>query len=293
MNNITLILYVATGLSALFWFADLLYFKPGRKQALKNAEISHRIPLTRKEKEAIMNSNGFISSIASCFPVLFVVLIVRSFCYEPFRIPSASMMPTLLRGDFVIVEKFRYGLRNPLNNETWIKTSSPQRGEIVVFKYPEDTKIDYIKRIIGLPGDTVVFNKGELFIKPAGESNYTRISAVEDPASQQMWTAVNLSYTSEHGLTGTEDLLGYKHKIMHDSSANIVEKFYVQGDRHYGEWVVPEGSYFVMGDNREHSRDSRFWGFVPDKYLVGRAVGIWFSGTFDSGIRIDRLGGLE
>lgn len=293
MNTITLILYVATGLTAVFWFLDLLIFKPKRKVALKQAEISHSIPLTRKEKEVIMNSDGLLSSIASCFPVLFVVLVVRSFAYEPFRIPSASMMPTLLRGDFVIVEKFRYGLRNPITNNVWINTSSPKRGDIVVFKYPEKPEIDYIKRIIGLPGDAIMFKGGELFIKPNGESEYKHITYVQDPDSLQVWNKRNPEHLSEYGMTGTENLLGYEHKIMHDKTSRPPEMFFVQGNRPYGEWVVPEGHYFAMGDNRENSRDSRFWGFVPDKNLVGRAVGIWFSGTMDAGIRIDRLGGLE
>lgn len=293
MNTITLILYVATGLTAVFWFLDLLIFKPKRKVALKQAEISHSIPLTRKEKEAIMNSDGLLSSIASCFPVLFVVLVVRSFAYEPFRIPSASMMPTLLRGDFVIVEKFSYGLRNPITNNVWINTSSPKRGDIVVFKYPEKPEIDYIKRIIGLPGDAIMFKGGELFIKPNGESEYKHITYVQDPDSLQVWNKRNPEHLSEYGMTGTENLLGYEHKIMHDKTSRPPEMFFVQGNRPYGEWVVPEGHYFAMGDNRENSRDSRFWGFVPDKNLVGRAVGIWFSGTMDAGIRIDRLGGLE
>lgn len=293
MNTITLILYVATGLTAVFWFLDVLIFKPKRKVALKQAEISHSIPLTHKEKEAIMNSDGLLSSIASCFPVLFVVLVVRSFAYEPFRIPSASMMPTLLRGDFVIVEKFRYGLRNPITNNVWINTSSPKRGDIVVFKYPEKPEIDYIKRIIGLPGDAIMFKGGELFIKPNGESEYKHITYVQDPDSLQVWNKRNPEHLSEYGMTGTENLLGYEHKIMHDKTSRPPEMFFVQGNRPYGEWVVPEGHYFAMGDNRENSRDSRFWGFVPDKNLVGRAVGIWFSGTMDAGIRIDRLGGLE
>ncbi len=293
MNTVTLVLYGATALTAVLWLLEMFVLKPKRKEALRQAEISQSVPLTRREKEEIVNGNGALTSLAGCFPVLFAVLLIRSFLCEPFRIPSASMMPTLLRGDFVLVQKFSYGIRNPVTNRVLIETSSPARGDVVVFKYPVDPGIDYIKRVIGLPGDTVFFAKGELMIREKGSSEIKRITAVEDAPEAQRWNRPNALYPSEFGLTGTEDLLGVRHKIMRDSSARIVEPFYVQKEDAYGEWTVPENTYFVMGDNREHSRDSRFWGFVPDEYLIGRAFCIWFSGTMDSGIRFDRLGGLR
>ncbi|MBQ4488336.1 MAG: signal peptidase I [Ruminobacter sp.] len=293
MNTITLVIYILTAVTAILWFTDLLVLRPQRKAELKNVEGSREVPLTKEEKEEILNPGGFFYSLASCFPVLLVVLVIRTFAYEPFRIPSASMMPTLLRGDFVLVEKFRYGLRNPVTNKIWIETSSPARGDIVVFKYPEDPKIDYIKRIIGLPGDKVVFERGELFIQAAGSSELVKVHADVNPEDKQLWKNFNSNYPSEYGITGTENLLGYSHQIMRDFSVRITDKFFVQNGRSHGEWVVPEGSYFVMGDNREHSRDSRFWGFVPDDYLIGRAVGIWLSFTSDDGLRVGRLGGLK
>lgn len=291
MNIITLILVIATVVSGIVWFIDLLFLKKNRKKLLKKRESESPVPLTRAEKKEILELNGFLGSIAGCFPILLVVFLVRSFAYEPFRIPSASMMPTLLRGDFVLVEKFAYGIRNPFNNEVWFENKDPEYGDIVVFKYPEDISIDYIKRIVGLPGDRVIVDGDSLYIK---RKDSTQLELISDKVSkEQLYMDFNPLYPSEYGKMFDEDLFGIKHKVMFDSSVRILEPFYVQDNHAYGEWEVPEDSYFAMGDNRNHSRDSRYWGFVPKKNLVGRAFCIWFSFTLDDKVRFGRIGGLK
>ena len=184
----------------------------------------------------------------SFFPVLLFVLLIRSFVFEPFRIPSGSMMPTLLQGDFIFVKKFSYGLRLPVTETKVIETGNPQRGDVIVFRLPADPSVNYIKRVIGLPGDEIVFERQRLTIN--GET-------------------VDLKRAPEASLAApvfVEDLDGRLHDIL------VTNPQFSTRD---GTYRVPDGQYFVMGDNRDRSKDSRFIGAIPEKYLVGEAVRIW------------------
>ena len=184
----------------------------------------------------------------SFFPVLVFVLVIRSFIFEPFRIPSGSMKPTLVVGDFIFVKKFSYGLRLPVTETKIIETSEPERGDVVVFRLPSDPKINYIKRVVGLPGDEVSYERHRLTIN--GKS-------------------VDLSPNGEifeNAPVYLEDLDGRVHEILiHDPGHSKQD----------GMYVVPEGEYLMMGDNRDRSKDSRYIGTIPEKYLVGEAVRVW------------------
>ena len=198
----------------------------------------------------------------SFFPVLAVVLVVRSFIAEPYRIPSGSMMPNLLIGDFILVNKFSYGLRLPVTNTKVIPTWEPQRGDVVVFKPPHDPDQNWIKRIIGLPGDRVAYHGDTLFINGEAMSYQFKGQYVGKGPGAGMSGASLL----------VEDLPGREHTVL---------EWVGQGDmRGQGEWDVPQGQYFVMGDNRDGSEDSRFWTqthFLPDTLLRGKAFVIWFN----------------
>ena len=184
----------------------------------------------------------------SFFPVLLFVLIIRSFIFEPFRIPSGSMMPTLLEGDFIFVKKFAYGLRLPVAETKVVETGSPKRGDVIVFRLPSDPSINYIKRVIGLPGDKIVYERQRLTIN--GETMDLQMDA-DDSFDVPVYV---------------EDLDGRLHDILVTNS---------QMSTRDGTYRVPKGHYFVMGDNRDRSRDSRFIGAIPEKFLVGEAVRIW------------------
>jgi signal peptidase I len=184
----------------------------------------------------------------SFFPVLLFVLVIRSFVFEPFRIPSGSMMPTLLEGDFIFVKKYAYGLRLPVSETKIIETGEPQRGDVVVFRLPSDPSVNYIKRVVGLPGDTVVYERHRLTIN--GE--VIPLDSTDRIFGQR---AVYL-----------EDLDGRVHDIL------VTSPEFSARD---GTYRVPEGQYFMMGDNRDHSKDSRYIDSIPEKYLVGEAVRIW------------------
>ncbi|MDC9724419.1 MAG: signal peptidase I [Gammaproteobacteria bacterium] len=206
----------------------------------------------------------------SFFPIILVVLVIRSFIAEPFRIPSASMLPTLHIGDFILVNKFSYGVRLPVLNTKVIAIGEPERGDVVVFRYPKNPQVDYIKRVIGLPGDTVgYFNKtvyinGNKVAQDVKEKDINLISLV--PARNEL---------------RFEQLTELGHDILVDPDRRLIE----------GEAVVPAGEYFVMGDNRDNSNDSRFWGTVPEENLVGKAFFIWMSWDWNSGgIVWNRLG---
>ncbi|NIA27649.1 MAG: signal peptidase I [Desulfobulbaceae bacterium] len=184
----------------------------------------------------------------SFFPVLLFVLIIRSFVFEPFRIPSGSMMPTLIQGDFIFVQKYAYGLRLPVTETKIIETGEPKRGDVVVFRLPSDPSINYIKRIVGLPGDEIVYERHRLIIN--GET----VELVRDAEASNEEPRFN-------------EVLGEReHDILIRNPAYSVRD---------GVYRVPKGQYFVMGDNRDNSKDSRFIGAVPERYLVGEAVRIW------------------
>jgi signal peptidase I len=204
----------------------------------------------------------------SFFPIFLIVLILRSFLVEPFRIPSGSMIPTLLIGDFILVNKYDYGIRLPLINEKIIEIGSPKRGDVVVFRYPNDPSTPFIKRVVGLPGDKVVYRNRELFINDEKVEHHV------------IGTYVGMKSAATH--TGAklieEDLLGRNHQIL----------LTMNGQNPSFSDVVPPNSYFVLGDNRDNSRDSRYWGFVPDKNLVGRAFMIWMN--WDRGPTLSRIG---
>ncbi|ALN57063.1 MULTISPECIES: signal peptidase I [Lysobacter] len=205
------------------------------------------------------------------FPVLFVVLILRSFIAEPFRIPSNSMMPTLLTGDFILVNKFTYGLRLPISNQKVLPMGEPARGDVVVFRPPHHPEQDWIKRIIGLPGDKISYRDGRLTVN--GEPvPYTPIGTYQGRGKGvEMTGAQELS----------EQIGNHVHRILLRTESPLLD----QGE---GDWVVPKGEYFVMGDNRDNSEDSRYWGFLPEQNLRGRAFLIWMN--FDEGVDFSRIG---
>jgi signal peptidase I len=207
----------------------------------------------------------------SFFPVVLIVLLLRSFLAEPFRIPSASMMPTLLIGDFILVNKFTYGIKLPVINTKIIEMNKPARGDIVVFRYPKDPSVDYIKRVIGLPGDKITYDEKKLTV------NGQAVSYKSLGFYQGIGQGVDM--------TGAEQLLenltGVEHNILIRHGVSSAE----------GSYIVPEGQYFVMGDNRDNSNDGRYWGFVPEENLVGKAFFIWMSWDWqDKGVGFSRIG---
>ena len=207
----------------------------------------------------------------SFFPVLLAVLVLRSFVLEPFRIPSGSMLPTLEIGDFILVNKFAYGLRLPVAHTKILETSKPQRGDVVVFRFPNNPDIDYIKRLIGVPGDVVEWDNKNL-----------RVNGVDLPrVAVGQYNALDQNNGVHATFRLTEDLLGISHDIL------VVPN--TGGSR--GSITVPEGSYFMMGDNRDMSHDGRAWGLVPEANLVGKATYVWMHANFGGdGFKPSRIG---
>ncbi|HSI43829.1 MAG TPA: signal peptidase I [Methylotenera sp.] len=233
------------------------------------------ILVLRKNRAAGAQEPIVVEYAKSFFPVILVVFMVRSFIVEPFKIPSGSMMPTLLSGDFILVNKFTYGLRVPLLNNTFFEMNHPKRGDVFVFHYPPEPSTDYIKRVVGLPGDKIRYQDKHLIIngKPL---------AVEDAGDYEyVMSGLNIVVARKY----SEQLGDVKHDILvHDVIGNYEPDTIGAKFANNEEIEVPAGHYLAMGDNRDNSSDSRVWGFVPENNLVGKAFFIWMN--FDKGSRI-------
>lgn len=243
--NIGLILVIATLIMGVVLLIDKLF--------LARRRSGNKLPL-------------LVDISRSVFPVVLIVLVVRSFIGEPFRIPSGSMMPTLLVGDFILVNKFAYGLRLPVTHSKILDTGSPERGDVVVFRVPTDNRTDYIKRIVAVPGDTVAYRNKRLYINGQPQP-VDVIGRYQGLGSGQSQTG---------NLHGKEDLTGVEHEILIDETRGDFPSLQCSVLLH-GAVTVPEGKYFAMGDNRDNSNDSRCWGFVPEENLVGKATYIWMN----------------
>lgn len=297
-NTFSLILVLVTVVTGIIWVLDKYRWAPQRRQAAAKTLNVSDSDVDSEQVAKVAPQPSWIENAVSIFPVIAVVLVLRSFIYEPFQIPSGSMMPTLLVGDFILVEKFAYGLRDPAFHTELVETGKPERGDIVVFKYPPQPNIDYIKRTIGLPGDTIVYTKEKrLCIQPKGQSQCEPVPIDNIEPSEFSQGGVNL-------IQAQETLGAQVHQILVNPSRNDRVAAY-QPRPGVNRWVVPEGHYFMMGDNRDNSADSRFWGFVPERNLVGKAVAIWISFEFErdsdswlpswvpTGVRFNRIGGIN
>ncbi|WCM18839.1 signal peptidase I [Paraburkholderia bryophila] len=285
--NFALILFVLVILTGVAWVADKLVFLPQRRRAAEavvaefdrqQARIGERFAdenaaQTRARlRDDKLRQPWWLEYSASFFPVILVVFVVRSFVVEPFKIPSGSMVPTLLVGDFILVNKFEYGIRLPITNTKITEGRPLERGDVVVFRYPKDESVDYIKRVIGLPGDTIAYQDKQLTIngKPVPET------ALPDYLDDE-----RMGYAKQF----EEDLDGRKNAILNNPAVPpfIVgaEDYPYRDNCTYNArgviCKVPPGNYFMMGDNRDNSADSRYWGFAPDKNVVGRAFFIWMN----------------
>lgn len=304
-NSFALILVILTLVTGIVWIIDKIKWAKKRKQAYADLQAKSEITLDEKTLAKMVPENPIIENARSLFPVIATVFILRSFIYEPFQIPSGSMMPTLLIGDFILVEKFSYGVKEPVWQTTLIPTGHPERGDVVVFKYPEDQRVDFIKRVVGLPGDRIVYKDKELYIVPAcgdatcGDYNKLDTTFIGDQDFKDESNTVKVY---------SEVLGDVEHQLLiNPLRREQVQAYYQQTDvsTYQYEWVVPQGNYFVMGDNRDNSRDSRFWGFVPERNLVGKAVAKWISFDFDrtadgflptwvpSNVRFERIGSIQ
>ncbi|MDH3631356.1 MAG: signal peptidase I [Gammaproteobacteria bacterium] len=263
------LLLILTAVTGLLWLADVLVFA-----RLRQPTATSKI---KKEPLVIEYSRAF-------FPVLIAVLVLRAFLFEPFRIPSGSMMPTLLVGDFILVNKFTYGLRLPVWQTRITDGNKPKRGDVVVFRYPKDESQDYIKRVVGLPGDHVAIYNQRLSI------NGKLLDIEPDRVYEGLGDLNKMQYA--HGCDRAaancqvyiEKLDQAEYTIMNNPGSTFGVN---------GEVFIPEGEYFVMGDNRNHSNDSRIWGNVPEENLVGKAVMIWMHWDWrkdGTGLNISRVG---
>ena len=290
--------------SGLIWLLDAKVFAPKRRLALAEAEGSIGGSLDDDAREKIMRQSSIAETAQSIFPVVLAITIFRSFIYEPFQIPSGSMKPTLLVGDFILVEKFSYGIKDPVTRTTLIETGKPQRGDVAVFKYPKDPLIDFIKRVVGLPGDRIVYRDKTFYIKPSCERE-PDICGDYQKIDQQLISSGEFTDMGMPVDLLEENLLGVEHDLFINQRLGPSElDYYKQAGTTIDEWVVPPGEYFTIGDNRDNSGDSRYWGFVPEDNFVGKAVFIWMSFEFDrepndwipgfipTGVRFSRLGSL-
>lgn len=228
-----------------------------------------------KKRPAGVDEPVLVEYAKSFFPVILVVFLIRSFIVEPFKIPSGSMMPTLLAGDFILVNKFTYGLRVPILNNTFVALNSPARGDVIVFHYPPNPSIDYIKRVVGVPGDKVGYQDKRLTI------NGRPVEVEAAGTYEYVMSGLNIVEAQQyHEQLGTKKHDILVHDVMGNYDADTIGAKFAEGE----EVTVPDGHYLAMGDNRDNSSDSRVWGFVPEQNLVGKAFFIWMN--FDQGSRI-------
>jgi signal peptidase I len=301
-GNMALLLLLATVVTGAYWVAERFWFSPQRRsaaEALARAAAKRREELTQMgiaapeqaqseadlqaAQAAVLAQPWWLDWTAGLFPVIVTVFVLRSFLFEPFKIPSGSMIPTLLVGDLILVNKFTYGLRLPVFNTKITEGTAPQRGDVMVFRYPPKPSLDYIKRVVGVPGDTITYMNKQLSVNGQPVSK----DALPDFFDEDM-----VRYFKQYH----EQLGAHSHGILNDPDRPAfiagVNDFQFRGNCEYTieglTCKVPEGHYFMMGDNRDNSLDSRYWGFVPDANIVGKAVMVWMNfshpkriGTFD------------
>lgn len=268
--NFPALLVGATFLTGLGWLLDILLLAPRRRRRAEKL-VASGLEQESTQVEATLREPTWVEYSKSFFPVILAVLVLRSFIVEPFRIPSGSMMPTLLTGDFILVNKFSYGIRLPVINKKIYEIGAPERGDVVVFRFPKDPRVDYIKRIVGLPGDRVSYRNKVVYL------NGERAGQVPAGIYIGKGSGISMSGASER----VEQLGEIQHNIL------VMPRAPSRG----GEFIVGENEYFVMGDNRDNSNDSRFWGVVPEQNLVGKAFRIWMNwDSANNGIDWPRLG---
>ena len=285
-GNFALLLFLATVVTGAYWLAERFYFLPQRRraaQAVEDAATARRAELDRmgiqkvdvdvqEAKGRLLMQPWWLDWTAGLFPVIVAVFVLRSFLFEPFKIPSGSMIPTLLVGDLILVNKFTYGVRLPVINTKIIEMNSPQRGDVMVFRYPPQPSFDYIKRVVGVPGDEVAYLNKRLTVNG---------NPVDTSAAPDFFDESTMRYSKQY-----EEQLGQRpHRLLNNPEVPA----FIQGASNFAyrdncrysvEGVVckvPEGHYFMMGDNRDNSLDSRYWGFVPESHIVGKAFFVWMN----------------
>jgi len=285
-GNFALLLFLATVVTGLYWLAERFYFLPQRRKAAETLEAQALQRRTDLNKMGIAQVDGDIAEAkhrlimqpwwldwtAGLFPVIVVVFLLRSFLFEPFKIPSGSMIPTLLVGDLILVNKFTYGVRLPVVNVKVTEGNAPKRGDVMVFRFPPKPSLDYIKRVVGVPGDEVAYLNKRLTING---------KLIPTTALPEYFDEDAMRYFPQY----SEALTDPPHRILNDPArpamvAGADEFPFRQNCRYSVEGVVckvPEGHYFMMGDNRDNSLDSRYWGFVPDRNIVGKAFFVWMN----------------
>ena len=258
--TLIVLLVFATGL---IWAIDAAVLARRRRAAAREDDDASEDAIAAPPSRIVEYSKSF-------FPVFLIVLVLRSFIVEPFRIPSNSMMPTLLTGDFILVNKFNYGIRLPVIDTKIVGVGLPERGDVVVFRFPEDPSTPFIKRVVGVPGDRIAY--------------YDKVLYVNDKPMEQRLLGGYVGVGSGAVMSGAslrlEQLADVEHHILIQPEAHTVQ----------GTAVVPEGHYFVLGDNRDNSRDSRYWGTVSEELLIGEAFRIWMNWDFGHGIDWKRIG---
>jgi signal peptidase I len=286
LSNFALILFVLMVVTGIIWFTDRFYLATQRRANADRAlaEFDARSTtllkqgvkpdfITRASIQAgLLKQPVWIEYSGSFFPVIALVFFLRSFLYEPFKIPSSSMVPTLMVGDLILVNKFDYGIRLPIINKKIISIGNPQRGDVMVFRFPKDTSVDYIKRVVGVPGDKIVYKNKKLSVNGVP----LKYQELPDFLDEQ-----TLSYSGQL----EENLGGVSHRILNDQRAptyvpnpdNFPQRELCSYDIEGFSCTVPAGQYFMMGDNRDNSLDSRYWGFVPDENIVGKAFFVWMN----------------
>ena len=289
-GNFSLLLFVLTVVTLCYWLAERFHFAPRRlvaANALEQQDAARREQLASRgiakvdgdvaqARDTLLMQPWWLDWTAGLFPVILVVFLLRSFLFEPFKIPSGSMIPTLLVGDLILVNKYHYGVRLPVINKKIINNNDPRRGDVMVFRFPKDTSVDYIKRVVGIPGDEISFRNQKLFVN--GEA-----APLEQTPPPGFYDEEALRYFPEF----KEKFGSVEHRILVNPQS---QPFYGAEDkitfpfrencRYSAEGInckVPAGHYFMMGDNRDNSQDSRFWGFVPDENIVGRAFFVWMN----------------